>query len=470
MAKRVRKKVKKTTAIISKAKRLAVQRLPYLGSLLWTARTIVTDKVGTMAVDQYGRLYICPEFVEKLSVKHCAFVLLHEMLHIALSHPKRLGLRVKNPTQQQAYAWNIAADISVNEILQRDCSDITLDGCVRLEQYSSKDSRFQHGMSTEQYYELLMSPPQSPLQSQPQGGSGGESLRRRLQSQVFGGEESVAPDESDGDKGSPSGSSDANASASGTGQETEQQSNQPAGGSSADGLPRDYEEPVGMSDAIGQEGKLIEVEQAIERHEKESKGSVPGELKQAIKVRLHPMPDPFDQLRSAVCRSVASPLGEPTSTYRKLNRRQQSDMPRRRGEIRYAPECVVVVDTSGSMDCNNNKELALNAVAKGLRRVQRPRVICADGKVQSVKHITSMKSFEWIGGGGTMMDKAVEFADSEYRPDAIVLITDGYTDYPKSRTRARLVVGLVSDGDKSYAVPSWAKAIHCDRKAGQYAG
>jgi predicted metal-dependent peptidase len=434
MAKRERKKVRKTTAIISKAKRLAVQRLPYLGSLLWTARTIETDKVGTMAVDQYGRLYICPEFVEKLSVKHCAFVLLHEMLHIALSHPKRLGLRVKNPTQQQAFAWNIAADISVNEILQRDCADITLDACVRLEQYSSKDSRFQRGMSTEQYYELLMDQP-----DEPQGGSGGEQ-----------------PD-SDGDGGS-------------MGQATQQQGSQPTGGSSADGLPRDYEDEVGMSDAIGQEGKLIEVEQAIERHEKESKGSVPGELKQSIKVRLHPMPDPFEQLRSAVNRSVASPLGDAVSTYRKVNRRQQHDMPRRRGEIRYAPECVVVVDTSGSMDCNNNKELALNAVAKGLRRVQRPRVICADGKVQSVKHITSMRSFEWIGGGGTMMDKAVEFADSEYRPDAIVLITDGFTDYPAKRTRARLIVGLVSDGDKCYAVPSWAKSIHCNKKGAQYAG
>lgn len=449
MAKRVRRKVKKTTAILGKAKRYAVSRMPYLASLLWQCRTIEKPEVGTMAVDQFGRLYINPEFVKTLSVKGCAFVLLHEMLHIALSHAKRFRRRVPNPTKELANAWNIAADISINEILQRDCADITLGSAVRLSQYADKDFRFQAGMSTEAMYELLV----ATNNQQQQQGQGEQS-----------------PDGDQQDDGQGGGQGDSTPDDQQDGQQQGQPATPSSAGSSSDGMPRGYEDEVGISEGMAQEGKLIEVEAAIEQHEQESKGSVPGDLKQAIKVRLHPMPDPFDQLRAAVSRSVASPLGDPTSTYRKINRRQQCDMPRRRGEVRYAPECVVVVDTSGSMDCGTNKELALNAVAKGLRRVQRPRVICADGKVQSVKHISSMKAFEWIGGGGTSMDRAVEFADAEYRPDAIVLITDGFTDYPKKKTRAKLIVGLVSNGDSYCTVPSWAKSIHCDKERGQYGG
>lgn len=434
-------KMKASTVKITRAKRIAESRMPYLASLLWQSRAVEKPEIGTMAVDQHGRLYYAPEFVESLTEEECAFVLLHEMLHIALSHAKRRQRRVPNPTAEQAFAWNIAADISINEMLQKDASDLTPDSAVRLRQYRNTDYRFEAGMSTEQYYELLVSQDEE----QRRGGNRGD------------GGEGDSPSKQDGDsQGNEKDDSQSNKSGK-------------SGGSSADGLPREYEDEPSVSDVIGQEGRLLKVEEDIATYEKQV-GSAPGGLKQSLTARLHPMPDPFDQLRSAVSRSVSSPLGEPVSTYRRLNRRQQSDMPRRRGEQRYAPECVIVVDTSGSMDAGTCKEKALNAVAKGLRRVQRPRVVCADGKVQSVKHITSMKSFEWVGGGGTSMDKAVEFADKEYRPDAIVLVTDGYTEYPKKSTRARLVVGLVANGDEYYKVPSWAKAIRCYKEVNVDAG
>jgi hypothetical protein len=48
--------------------------------------------------------------------------------------------------------------------------------------------------------------------------------------------------------------------------------------------------------------------------------------------------------------------------------------------------------------------------------------------------------------------RVLEEADRIEKPDAIVLITDGYTDWP-DRLRARLVVAMTTDRPS----PAWAK-------------
>lgn len=509
---RKRKKIKPTSVILSKAKRLACQHMPYLAALLYTARTIECPKIGTMAVDAAGRLYINPKFVQTLSVKNCAFILLHEMLHIVLSHAKRRATRVPNPTRKDCDLWNIAADISVNGILQRDVRDLTPEFGTFLHQFQHV-AGMRAGLTTEQYYELLLedSKKQPPPPSNPQPPSdededgegssqdGDESDDTEGDDSPSGGQSDEQDDESDEDSES-GGSGDADdeetedddefggddesessndepSDEDGDSQDgadgDDEQSDQPLepthSGSNSDGMPRDYEPDLNIAEAIGQEGKLAEVEEAIKAHESSGIGTAPGELKQSLDVRLRPQPDPFDTLSALVSKSVSSPIGMPIATFRRLSRRQQSDMPRRRGEQQFSPECVVVVDTSGSMEDSDYKDRAIVAVAQGLKRVHRPRIITCDAAIHGDERVQSMKKFKWEGGGGTDMVMPIMHAESEYQPDAIVVITDGGTMWPVKKTRARLVVALVAPPMYGNP-PSWAKVVACYEERRGHAG
>jgi predicted metal-dependent peptidase len=237
----------------------------------------------------------------------------------------------------------------------------------------------------------------------------------------------------------------------------------PFGGSCADGVPREGERP---GNPMSLDAKLAQVAEAIEQQESSSPGSTPGILKRAIDKRLGRQPDPFEILKSLVARSVSSPIGTDDFTYRRMSRRQPANCARMRGVVRLAPECAVVVDTSGSMSPYTDR--AASAVAQGLRRVHRPRVICFDTQAQSDRRLSSLSQFSWDGGGGTRMDQAIEYADT-LKTDCIVCITDGETNWPRNKTRARLVIAMVADNLRSYPVPEWAKVVKC-WEGSEYAG
>lgn len=91
-----------------------------------------------------------------------------------------------------------------------------------------------------------------------------------------------------------------------------------------------------------------------------------------------------------------------------MSRRQPANCGRMRGVVRLAPECAVIVDTSGSMSPSTHR--AATAVAQGMRRVHRHRVICFDTMAQSDRRLASLSQFSW--DGGARMDQAIEYADT----------------------------------------------------------
>jgi predicted metal-dependent peptidase len=60
------------------------------------------------------------------------------------------------------------------------------------------------------------------------------------------------------------------------------------------------------------------------------------------------------------------------------------------------------------------------------------------------------------------MKTVLEAVDKEHRPDAIVLITDGATDWPE-KLRAKLVVALT----QPLPAPSWATAVMVGKRVEQ---
>lgn len=409
--------------ILTKAKLRLRSWVPYLMHAFAMMRTIETDKVPTMAVDRHNRLYVNEAFITTLDTLEVAYCLLHEVMHVVLSHCRRFKAAVPQHSERERYCWNLAADLVIQQLLESLWGKhepegiVRLDGCIpntKVKYLSIPGLRA--GMTVEQYYSLLL--PYIPDDPQPQQG----------------------------------------------------QSNplDPANtGSNSDGQPRDYEEQTTGAEQAFVEHVLREAEKKIEElGEGTDPGSVAGKLRKSIERRLRPQPDPFEELRHVVGRAVSSTIGTEEYTYRRLCRRQQPDQARRRGIVRMSPECSIIIDTSGSMQGTEMK--CYKAIADGLRRIKRPRVVAFDYRLQSAKRIDSLEQFQFSGYGGTDMTAAIMEEDRLHQPDAIVLVTDGETDWPKTRTRARLIIALVK-GKANYSVPpSWARVVDLTREVPGY--
>lgn len=464
---------------ISRAKAVAQQWMKYLGGYLEGCPTIFDERVPTMGVDAAGRLYVNPQWCLQWSDEQNAYVLLHEMCHNLLAHADRRQTYLPNANDQQLHIWNVAADLCIQQVLE-DWDQYRPKPSEEVANYANIPGMVE-GLSTERYYGILWNngqppvppppPPKGPGDEEKDGGPGG-----------YPGPQSDKDGDEDGDgnggKSKP-GDTESNGDGDGETQQSDKggsggrgKSKQPHGrsGSASDGVKQDYELDADLTSTAANLARLEEVRQQMEDDGSIGQGTGMGKLKQSLNVRLRRQPDPFDQLKAIVGKETSSPVGVDEYTYRRPGRLQQHDDYPTRGVIRVNPECVVVLDTSGSMGCGAAGERvsrALTAIAHGVRRLRNPRVISWDGGLRDDKRCESLRDFQWIGGGGTDMATAVTFADQKYKPDCIVLVTDCGTHWPDKPTRARLVVAAVAMDSKP---PKWARVVDLTKEAPGYVG
>ena len=124
----------------------------------------------------------------------------------------------------------------------------------------------------------------------------------------------------------------------------------------------------------------------------------------------------------------------------------------------HIPKVVAVLDTSGSMG-KEEIDLAVTELYGIFKSITRPFTMISVDTEVSNKSKVSGKKFNVSGGGGTDMVVGLEAAQ-KLNPDIIILLTDGYTPWPKVRLKSDLIVVLVG---KTHAavdtVPSWAKVL-----------
>jgi predicted metal-dependent peptidase len=86
------------------------------------------------------------------------------------------------------------------------------------------------------------------------------------------------------------------------------------------------------------------------------------------------------------------------------------------------------------------------------------RVVCCDARAYESQHVRDLGKVELAGGGGTDMGRGVEAAAAlEPRPDLVVVLTDGFTQWPPEPPPGfRVVVGLM---DEQGTTPSWAETV-----------
>jgi hypothetical protein len=109
----------------------AGQLLPYLKTNVLSLVPVPRPRLGTCAMDEFGRLYYDPAFMEARSVYDGAFVVLHEDIHFYGRHARRRVACIgANPSPEDLADWRKVVDGRVNEMLVQSGLKCPADGVL----------------------------------------------------------------------------------------------------------------------------------------------------------------------------------------------------------------------------------------------------------------------------------------------------------------------------------------------------
>lgn len=382
---------------------------PYFALALFAMHK-VDAKIGTMAVDKFGRVYVDPEQVQKWGPEPSAYVLLHEVEHWLRAHHERAEPFLTGAECQscEAQLLNVVEDAEINddpELIRH------LPGeCVTPQKLGLQP----HKLFEEYYAELKKK--QKNQQPQPHQHNVRCGSAAHGQSQPY-------------ELPGPSG---------------EGKSKTPGiQGTEADLLRR----------AVARE-----VQQAAAREP----GSVPAGLKRWAEKLLAPPQVPWEREMAALIRRARTmAMGAVDYTYAKISRRGSFGSVLMPAMRRPTPDVALVIDTSGSMG-EGDLHAAISEVSGIIRatgQVQIP-VICCDADAAPVQRVSRGLNIELIGGGGTDMGVGIHAAE-KLGVGVIIVLTDAWTPWPATPPKAELVVGVIRpDFDVAgWNAPSYAKRV-----------
>ena len=421
---------------LAAARLRALDRCPYWANVIHGMVPVPTDKVPTLAVDMYWRLYYNPAYLEGLPVEEAAGAIVHECGHLFRGHHERCADGGFEPTR-----YNVAGDLAINDDIPPK-SDLRLPAGVLYPQTFG----LPEGRTEEFYYQNL------PAEvGQNQGSSSSSTAGSGPASGNSG---------SQGSQSSPGG------------QQSGGQKHGPGSGhcgSCATGKPESYESPPpGNPSAVRgvskQQSDSIRRATAadIERYASEHPGSVPDTLLRDVKEVRSPQVPWRQELGAQIRSAITQVVGRADRSYRRINRRRPELpggilLPGRKDDL---CEVVVVVDTSGSvLDEMLSQVLGeIDAILKAQDNKVAVRVLATDAAVNTTQRVMSTRQVELVGGGGTDMGEGIAAAQRlNPRADLIVCFTDGYTDWPaECPGTAPVTVVLLSETGEG---PAWSRNI-----------
>jgi predicted metal-dependent peptidase len=430
---------------LAESRILAARRMSYMTHQVMTLIPVERPGLGTMAVDEYCRMYFDPAFLEGRDLKHLAFVVLHEAIHVWSRHAKRcVRLLGEMPPEDKLKVWRLAVDAAVSDVLEQSGLRCPEEGITPAKLGLPRNK------TAEEYFDLLMQRAQKQPEQDKRGSDKGDA-------DSTGGEKGDAAGSTPGEDADQQGDGDAD----GQGKPSD------IGGSSADGQERPWEDGPPSQEHPGlaeHDQNFVEaaVAKAIEQYqEQRGRGSVPGGLARAAAELLHPKVDPARELLAKVKYAMGCTSGFGDFTYRKPNRRQPQGGALLPAHVKPIPRVTVIVDTSGSME-QCDLALALGVIGNALRSLPNPRglrVLAGDTAVACAKNVFRPEQIELNGGGGTDMAAMIVAACEERpSPKAILVVTDGYTGWPHDLVGPRVVACLTQAGTAD-SVPKWIDAV-----------
>lgn len=419
----------------------ATAMLPYIAP--YVVNLIPVEKKGleTMAVDDHMRVYYDPDLYASWSIDKFAAVILHETMHVMLRHSDRAIAHIgPTPSQAERVVWNLAGDMSINYMLRASANTGRIpirmpEDCVFPETFKMPEN-----LSTEQYYEELCKKI-NPAKFQ-------KSMEEGKPFKVPGTNIMLVPKEDVFGPGDmPSGGA-----ADGQGRPWE-----------APGKPGEGEAEGSVPQAVGKhEQHMLERQAAKAVQEAKSRGNCPGGWDRWADEVLKPKYDPRELLRSVVRWSLNCIPGFGDHTYRRLKRRQPPGMGRLPSHIQPLVRCMVIVDTSGSMN-KDDLALSLGVIAETLKAMPQVKlsVITGDTRAHTCQEVFNVREVKMAGGGGTdcgaMIVDAVK--NAKKAPDVVICCTDGYTPWPDKPVGPR-VIACVTQKHSDWPVPDWITTVY----------
>jgi predicted metal-dependent peptidase len=374
---------------------------PFYAHLLSGLLKRVDERVDTLAVGLHGRdqlaLYINPAFFRRLpSDVEREGVLQHELLHIALGH---LFLAKAYPHRQ---LFNIAADLVVNQYIP----DHKLpEGALRLEQFSGLKLEREREVGY-YYYKLLKEHRQPGYPEDAQrlrawlNGEGGaeEALdRHRLWQGVLR-----------------------------------------ASKAEQDQLEANFAAVVSsISQKIG--GYAF--------------GQLPAALQAYLKA-IMPEPPTVDWRRVLRLFAASSATTTVRNTIRRPSRRYGT-VPGTKVQPRQ--KLLVAIDSSGSIS-ERDLSLFFAEIQHLWRQRAEVRIVECDTAIKKVYDYRGQPPEQVSGRGGTRFDAPIQYANQNYRPDALVYFTDGMGPKPVVASRYPILWLITPNGispanDRWYELP-----------------
>jgi len=389
-------------AKLSAARLRACDQWPYFSTGLLALHVVESPGIGTFAVDKNWRLFIDPEALDRWTVDQAAVVLNHELQHLLREHADRaarLGI-----TYEDRFAWNLAADAEINDDL---FDNVAPDVRKSLPGVTPQSLKQEPGLMAEVYFQNI----------------------EARQSDGF--------DEGSGVHGFPGGPT-----------------------------PELPDDEVGVSPAeasILRRGIASEV-----RHYGSRPGQIGAGLERWANATLGLTQDWRVLLAARVRQSISHVAGLADYSYRRVSRRSGSAsgivFP---AMVKPEASIAVVVDTSGSVDDallgDAMRELAVIVRTVG-QRGAKTHVVACDAAAARPAVLESGRSgaMKLMGGGGTDMRVGIAAAlEIVPRPTSVVVLTDGFSPWPRERPAVPIVVGLLGRSS-SRSIPDWAITVQIE--------
>jgi predicted metal-dependent peptidase len=398
------------------------RNIPYLSALLNRMVFRPSERIPTLATSKGGVCLYSAKMIEEHNYKQVAWMIVHEGLHLFLSHFKRCGTR-------DPWLFNIAGDMAINVM----CDELGLQA-PNFQVCYPKDIGMANGLSTEDYYEGAKK------KQEEQGGKDGEG---------------------EGTEGEP-GSGGKPSKGVGNGQ-----------CGSCSGHAMDGE--AGSNDADARSEREMErVSQQVAKDMRDSsktQGKLPAGLLKEIEGLLAPARVPWQRLLAmAVRQAYQYKAGHSTFRFDGPNKKQAAlgygvgkpVLPRLRAPI---PNVACAIDTSGSMWGGPEIPEALSEVAGILATLNAPVTFMAcDAEVHSLGKTADIAAIRKMlkGGGGTDFRPVFEKLKKE---DILVYFTDGYGTFPTEAPRNMTVIWVMVGPHK--ARPPWGVVIDVDTKSAE---
>ena len=418
---------------------------PYFRTYLLSLRPVESTAVPTAAVDSSLRVYWNRAFFAGLDIDQGAFVVLHEMMHPFLQHASR----AKRHGVTDFSIWNTACDCEINRTLsQMQGVKVPASVCLPAGFDLPPDGR------AEEYYDTLRMKEAAKQEPEPESDEEEEEEP---------GDKGDTPDDGDdgdkpepGDKGEPAPGKpgDKGEHGSGTGD-----------------VPGSYELPVDDDDTPGVssvEQKMTREEAAkdIKEYAAKRQGHIPGSLVREAEAIMAPAKVPWQRvLRATINTGINTVSGYDEPTYRRVAAKSFS----LGGSILLptyesnTPMVSIVIDTSGSMS-TKDLQTALRETQGVCKALDCPiTVFTCDTEVSKGVAVTNVRDIKLHGGGGTDMSHAIGVVMvAKPRPNILVVLTDGYTDWPGINPNPRIkTIAIITEGGcpTTDGIPSWITAI-----------